>query len=128
MQAQDIVIGIAASGRTPFVKGALVYAQQMGATTVSLTSNPQSMISKYADIAIEVTTGPEILTGSTRLKAATAHKQILNMITTTTMIKLGKVYKNLMVDVHASNFKLRERAKRLYVMQRVFPIKRLKAY
>ncbi|QDQ00444.1 N-acetylmuramic acid 6-phosphate etherase [Lysinibacillus fusiformis] len=113
LQAQDIVIGIAASGRTPFVKGALVYAQQMGATTVSLTSNPQSMISKYADIAIEVTTGPEILTGSTRLKAATAHKQILNMITTTTMIKLGKVYKNLMVDVHASNFKLRERAKKI---------------
>ncbi|MGE6513892.1 N-acetylmuramic acid 6-phosphate etherase [Lysinibacillus sphaericus] len=113
LQAQDIVIGIAASGRTPFVKGALVYAQQMGATTVSLTSNPQSMISDYAHIAIEVMTGPEILTGSTRLKAATAHKQILNMITTTTMIKLGKVYKNLMVDVHASNFKLRERAKKI---------------
>ncbi|MGE7093844.1 N-acetylmuramic acid 6-phosphate etherase [Lysinibacillus sp. NPDC048646] len=113
LQTQDIVIGIAASGRTPFVKGALVYAQQMGATTVSLTSNPQSMISEYADIAIEVMTGPEILTGSTRLKAATAHKQILNMITTTTMIKLGKVYKNLMVDVHASNFKLRERAKKI---------------
>ncbi len=112
LQAKDIVIGIAASGRTPFVKGALVYAQQIGAKTVSLTSNPQSMISRYADIAIEVMTGPEILTGSTRLKAATAHKQILNMITTTTMIKLGKVYKNLMVDVHASNVKLRERAKK----------------
>ncbi|WP_107924947.1 N-acetylmuramic acid 6-phosphate etherase [Lysinibacillus parviboronicapiens] len=113
LQAKDIVIGIAASGRTPFVKGALVYAQQIGAKTVSLTSNPQSMISRYADIAIEVMTGPEILTGSTRLKAATAHKQILNMITTTTMIKLGKVYKNLMVDVHASNVKLRERAKKI---------------
>ncbi|MFJ7733378.1 N-acetylmuramic acid 6-phosphate etherase [Lysinibacillus sp. NPDC097231] len=113
LSAQDVVIGIAASGRTPFVKGALVYARQIGAQTISLTSNPQSIISDYADIAIEVITGPEILTGSTRLKAATAHKQILNMITTTTMIKLGKVYKNLMVDVHASNFKLRERAKKI---------------
>jgi N-acetylmuramic acid 6-phosphate etherase len=113
LSAQDVVIGIAASGRTPFVKGALVYAQRIGARTISLVSNPQSVISAYADIAIEVITGPEILTGSTRLKAATAHKQILNMITTTSMIKLGKVYKNLMVDVHASNFKLRERAKKI---------------
>ncbi|WP_285395692.1 N-acetylmuramic acid 6-phosphate etherase [Lysinibacillus sp. fls2-241-R2A-57] len=113
LSAQDVVIGIAASGRTPFVKGALVYAQQIGARTISLASNPQSVISAYANIAIEVITGPEILTGSTRLKAATAHKQILNMITTTSMIKLGKVYKNLMVDVHASNFKLRERAKKI---------------
>lgn len=110
---RDVVIGIAASGRTPFVKGALSYAQQLGAKTISLVSNAHSVISEHADIAIEVITGPEILTGSTRLKAATAHKQILNMITTTTMIKLGKVYKNLMVDVHASNFKLRERAKHI---------------
>ncbi|WP_342545681.1 N-acetylmuramic acid 6-phosphate etherase [Lysinibacillus sp. FSL K6-4013] len=110
---RDVVIGIAASGRTPFVKGALIYAQQLGAKTISLVSNAHSVISEHADIAIEVITGPEILTGSTRLKAATAHKQILNMITTTTMIKLGKVYKNLMVDVHASNFKLRERAKHI---------------
>ncbi|WP_312125593.1 N-acetylmuramic acid 6-phosphate etherase [Lysinibacillus boronitolerans] len=110
---RDVVIGIAASGRTPFVKGALIYAQQLGAKTISLVSNAHSVISEHADIAIEVITGPEILTGSTRLKAATAHKQILNMITTTTMIKHGKVYKNLMVDVHASNFKLRERAKQI---------------
>ena len=110
---RDVVIGIAASGRTPFVKGALIYAQQIGAKTISLVSNSHSAISQYTDIAIEVITGPEILTGSTRLKAATAHKQILNMITTATMIKLGKVYKNLMVDVHASNFKLRERAKHI---------------
>lgn len=110
---RDVVIGIAASGRTPFVKGALIYAQQLGAKTISLVSNAHSVISEHADIAIEVITGPEILTGSTRLKVATAHKQILNMITTTTMIKLGKVYKNLMVDVHASNFKLRERAKHI---------------
>ncbi len=110
---RDVVIGIAASGRTPFVKGALIYAQQIEAKTISLVSNSHSAISQYTDIAIEVITGPEILTGSTRLKAATAHKQILNMITTATMIKLGKVYKNLMVDVHASNFKLRERAKQI---------------
>lgn len=113
LSAEDVVIGIAASGRTPFVKGALLYARQIGAQTISLASNPHSIISAHADIAIEVITGPEILTGSTRLKAATAHKQILNMITTTTMIKLGKVYKNLMVDVHASNYKLRERAKKI---------------
>jgi len=108
---KDVIIGIAASGRTPYVKGALKYANGRGATTVSLTSNEKSSISEHADIHIEVITGPEILTGSTRLRAATAHKMVLNMISTTSMIKLGKVYKNLMVDLNASNFKLRERAK-----------------
>lgn len=106
----DTVIGIAASGRTPYVIGALRYAQSIGATAISLTSNKDSLISRYADIKIEVITGPEILTGSTRLKAATAHKQILNMISTTSMIKIGKVYENLMVDVNISNVKLMERA------------------
>jgi len=110
---QDVIIGIAASGRTPYVKGALIYANSCGATTVSLVSNEQSMISNYADINIEVVTGPEILTGSTRLRAATAHKIILNMISTTAMIKTGKVYKNFMVDLNASNYKLRERAKKM---------------
>ncbi|HSO56703.1 MAG TPA: N-acetylmuramic acid 6-phosphate etherase [Paenisporosarcina sp.] len=109
----DVIIGIAASGRTPYVKGALVYANSCHATTVSLSSNENSLISMYADINIEVVTGPEVLTGSTRLRAATAHKMILNMITTTSMIKTGKVYKNLMVDLNASNFKLRERAKQM---------------
>jgi N-acetylmuramic acid 6-phosphate etherase len=109
----DVIIGIAASGRTPYVKGALVYANSCHATTVSLSSNENSLISIYADIKIEVVTGPEVLTGSTRLRAATAHKMILNMITTTSMIKTGKVYKNLMVDLNASNFKLRERAKQM---------------
>ncbi|MGE7624515.1 N-acetylmuramic acid 6-phosphate etherase [Viridibacillus sp. NPDC096237] len=109
----DVVIGIAASGSTPFVKGALVYARSVGAKTMSLTSNPNSIISEYTDIAIEVDTGPEILTGSTRLKAASAHKMVLNMISTATMVQLGKVYKNLMVDLHASNNKLKERAKRI---------------
>ncbi|MCZ8537367.1 N-acetylmuramic acid 6-phosphate etherase [Paenisporosarcina quisquiliarum] len=109
----DVIIGIAASGRTPYVKGALVYANSCGATTVSLTSNENSTISNYADIKIEVVTGPEVLTGSTRLRAATAHKMILNMISTASMIKTGKVYKNLMVDLNASNYKLRERAKQM---------------
>lgn len=107
----DVVIGVAASGRTPYVIGALQYAKQIGASTVSLSSNKESLISQYADINIEVVTGPEILTGSTRMKAATAHKLILNMVTTTSMIKLGKVYENLMVDLKVSNQKLRERAK-----------------
>lgn len=109
----DVIMGIAASGRTPYVKGALQYANSCGATTVSLSSNKNAIISKYADISIEVLTGAEVLTGSTRLRAATAHKMILNMITTTAMIKTGKVYKNLMVDLHASNYKLRERAKKM---------------
>ncbi|MFD1607481.1 N-acetylmuramic acid 6-phosphate etherase [Oceanobacillus luteolus] len=109
----DVVIGIAASGRTPFVTGALKYAEEIGATTVSLTSNKGSVISKYAEIKIEVETGPEVLTGSTRMKAATAHKMILNMITTVSMIKIGKVYENLMVDLKVSNRKLEERAKNI---------------
>ncbi|MFY3791426.1 N-acetylmuramic acid 6-phosphate etherase [Ureibacillus sp. MALMAid1270] len=109
----DVVIGIAASGRTPYVIGALKYANQCGATTVSLTSNENSIISQYASINIEVVTGPEILSGSTRLRAATAHKMILNMISTTSMIKMGKVYQNFMVDLNASNYKLKERAKKI---------------
>lgn len=106
----DIVIGIAASGRTPYVIGALKYAQSIGATTASLVSNENALISKFADIKMEVITGPEVLTGSTRMKAASAHKSILNMITTTSMIKIGKVYENLMVDLKISNHKLLERA------------------
>jgi len=109
----DVVVGIAASGRTPYVTGALKYAQSIGASTVSLTSNKDAKISQHADVKIEVITGPEVLTGSTRLKAATAHKLILNMLSTTTMIKVGKVYENLMVDVKVSNFKLKERAKNI---------------
>lgn len=109
----DVIIGIAASGRTPYVIGALKFANSCGAITVSLSSNEQSVISEYADIKLEVVTGAEVLTGSTRLRAASAHKMILNMISTTAMIKTGKVYKNLMVDLNASNYKLRERAKEI---------------
>jgi N-acetylmuramic acid 6-phosphate etherase len=110
---RDVVIGITASGRTPYPIGALKYAKSIGAYTVSLTCNEEALITQYADCGIEVVVGPEVLTGSTRMKAATAHKMILNMISTATMVKLGKVYENLMVDVHASNYKLKERAKRM---------------
>lgn len=113
LTSKDVVIGIAASGRTPYVKGALKYAGTCGAVTVSLSSNTNSEISEDADIEIEVVTGPEILTGSTRLRAATAHKMILNMISTASMVKTGKVYHNFMIDLNASNLKLRERAKKI---------------
>jgi N-acetylmuramic acid 6-phosphate etherase len=106
----DTVIGIAASGRTPYVIGALRYARSIGAKTVALSCNENAAISKEADQAIEVIVGPEVLTGSTRLKAGTAHKMILNMISTSSMILIGKAYENLMVDVHVSNLKLKERA------------------
>ena len=110
---KDVVIGITASGRTPYPIGALKYARSLGAYTISLSCNKDSLISSYADCEIEVIVGPEVLTGSTRMKAATSHKMILNMISTATMVRLGKVHENLMVDVHASNYKLKERAKRI---------------
>ncbi|WP_336511437.1 N-acetylmuramic acid 6-phosphate etherase [Alteribacter salitolerans] len=113
LSKRDIVIGIAASGRTPFVIGALQFANKAGAASVALSCNPSSEIGSVAKISIETIVGPEILTGSTRLKSATAHKMVCNMISTTVMIKLGKVYENLMVDLHASNYKLYERAKRI---------------
>ncbi|WP_028546288.1 N-acetylmuramic acid 6-phosphate etherase [Paenibacillus taiwanensis] len=111
LNAADVVIGIAASGRTPYVVGAMQYAQDRGAATVSLTCNDSSAISRFADVKIEVLVGPEVVTGSTRMKAATAHKMILNTISTSVMIRLGKVYENLMVDLNASNYKLQERAR-----------------
>ncbi|MCE4050845.1 MULTISPECIES: N-acetylmuramic acid 6-phosphate etherase [Bacillaceae] len=110
LTAYDTVIGIAASGRTPYVTGALLFARSVGAKAIALSCNNQSVISEAADHSIEVVVGPEVLTGSTRLKAATAQKMILNMISTATMIQLGKAYENLMVDVHVSNYKLKERA------------------
>lgn len=113
LSKNDIVIGITASGRTPYPIGGVKYAKQVGAFTVGLTSNKNSVINQNTDIGIEVIVGPEVLTGSTRMKAATAHKMILNMISTAAMVKLGKVYENLMVDLHASNFKLKERAKKI---------------
>jgi N-acetylmuramic acid 6-phosphate etherase len=113
LTAQDAVVGIAASGRTPYVVGALIYARQVGAATVGISCNAPAPVLDAADIPIPVIVGPEILTGSTRLKAGTAQKLILNMLSTATMIKLGKVYNNLMVDVKVSNQKLAERARRI---------------
>ncbi|MDH5162905.1 N-acetylmuramic acid 6-phosphate etherase [Heyndrickxia oleronia] len=113
LKDMDIVVGIAASGRTPYVIGALEYSKSIGAKTIALSCNEQAEISHYADLGIEVIVGPEILTGSTRLKSATAQKMVLNMFTTATMIKLGKVYGNLMVDLNPSNIKLIERARNI---------------
>ena len=109
----DSVIGIAASGRTPYAIGAMEYARSIGALSVALTCNPNSEMSKYADVAIEVDTGPEVLAGSTRMKAGTAQKLVLNMISTVTMINLGKTFGNLMVDLQVTNVKLRDRAIRI---------------
>ena len=110
---KDSLVGIAASGRTPYVVGALKYAKEIGAASIALSCNLNSELSKYADIAIEVDTGAEILAGSTRLKAGTAQKLVLNMISTVSMINLGKTYGNLMVDLQVSNIKLRDRAMRI---------------
>ena len=110
---KDSLVGIAASGRTPYVVGALQYAKEVGAGSIALSCNLNSELSKYADIAIEVDTGTEILAGSTRLKAGTAQKLVLNMISTVSMINLGKTYGNLMVDLQVSNIKLRDRAIRI---------------
>ncbi|GIP31136.1 N-acetylmuramic acid 6-phosphate etherase [Paenibacillus sp. J2TS4] len=113
LTSSDVVVGIAASGRTPYAMGALKYAGQVGATTIAVSCNANAAISQFATHKIEAVTGPEIIAGSTRLKAATAQKMILNMLTTATMIKLGKVYGNLMVDLQLSNKKLRERARHM---------------
>lgn len=113
LNERDTVVGIAASGRTPYVIGALEYAKEVKASTVSLSCNSNAAISPYAEVALEVETGPEVLTGSTRLKAGTAQKLVLNMLSTTSMIGIGKVYQNLMVDVQATNEKLVERSKRI---------------
>ncbi|GAA1711098.1 N-acetylmuramic acid 6-phosphate etherase [Propioniferax innocua] len=110
---RDTVVGIAASGRTPYVLGALEHARSVGASTVAVSCNPDSAIGRLAQIAIEVDNGPEVLTGSTRMKAGTSQKIILNMLSTAAMVRLGKVYGNLMVDVVPTNAKLRERAVRI---------------
>ncbi len=109
----DTVVGIAASGRTPYAIGAMEFARSVGALSVALTCNPNSEMSKFADVAIEIDSGPEILAGSTRMKAGTAQKLVLNMISTVTMINLGKTFGNLMVDLQVTNVKLRDRAIRI---------------
>ena len=114
--SKDVLVGIAASGRTPYVIGALEYAKSLGSVTVSITSNPNSAMANIVDIVIDTVVGPEVLTGSSRLKSGTAQKLVLNMLTTASMILMGKCYQNLMVDVQSSNEKLKARAIRI-VMQ-----------
>jgi N-acetylmuramic acid 6-phosphate etherase len=112
-QARDVVVGIAVSGRTPYVMGALDYAKSQGAVTVALTCNPDSPIARMADISIAPLVGPEVITGSTRMKSGTAQKLVLNMLSTASMVRIGKTYGNLMVDMIASNGKLVARAARM---------------
>ena len=113
---KDVVIGLAASGRTPFTVAALEYARQVGAKTIAITSNPRTPITKAAELSIVVETGPEVVAGSTRMKAGTAEKMVLNMISTGAMVRLGYVYGNLMVNLHRKNSKLAERS--LGIVQR----------
>ena len=109
----DCVVGIAASGRTPYVMGAIEYARSVGALTIALTSNPNSQLGKISDHALDIDSGPELLAGSTRLKSGTAQKLVLNMISTVSMVRLGKTFGNLMVDLQVSNEKLADRAVRI---------------
>jgi len=111
----DSVVGIAASGTTPYVLAAVAYAKQHGALTIGVTANRKSPLARAANIAITPDVGPEVLTGSTRLKAGTAQKLVLNMLSTATMVRLGHAYENLMIDLTKTNRKLRDRAKRILV-------------
>ncbi|MEK3613515.1 N-acetylmuramic acid 6-phosphate etherase [Lactobacillus crispatus] len=113
LTSKDVVLGLAASGRTPYVIGGLDYAQKIGAGTISIACVNNSLIGKHAEIAIEAVVGPEVITGSTRMKAGTAQKMILNTISTGVMIKQGKVYQNVMIDVLPTNKKLVNRAIRI---------------
>ena len=112
-QPEDVLVGIAASGRTPYVLGAIGEARKLGAVTIAVTANPDSELARSVDIPIAPVTGPEVVTGSTRLKAGTAQKLVLNMLTTAAFIRLGYVYGNLMVNVQPTNVKLLERARRI---------------
>lgn len=113
LTGKDVVVGIAASGRTPYVLGALDYARAAGAFAIGFSCNPDARIVRHADLSISPLVGPEVLSGSTRLKAGTATKMVLNMLTTGAMVRLGKTYSNLMVDLRATNIKLAERARRI---------------
>ncbi|GAA2431278.1 N-acetylmuramic acid 6-phosphate etherase [Streptomyces glaucus] len=116
LTADDTVVGVSASGRTPYALGAVAHARALGALTVGLAGNPGSPLAAAAEHGIEIVTGPELIAGSTRLKAGTAQKLVLNMFSTITMIRLGKTYGNLMVDVRASNDKLRARSRRIVAL------------
>ena len=112
---KDAVVGIAASGRTPYVVGALKYSKQLGALTIALASNKNSAIAEVAEVQIEIDSGPEVLSGSTRMKSGTAQKLVLNMLSTGAMILMGKTFGNLMVDLQVNNVKLCDRAERIIV-------------
>ncbi|EGT3782820.1 TPA: N-acetylmuramic acid 6-phosphate etherase [Clostridioides difficile] len=114
--SKDVICGIAASGRTPYVIGAMEYAKELGCAVLSITMNPNSEMSKKADLPINIIVGAEVIMGSTRMKSGTAQKMVCNMLTTASMVKMGKVYSNLMVDVKTSNEKLLERAKRIIMI------------
>ncbi len=113
LKKEDVVVGVAASKRTPYVLGALKYAKKAGAKTIFVFCNPGKGLKVKPDVTISPLLGPEVITGSTRMKAGTAQKLILNMLTTCSMIKIGKVYQNLMVDLQAKSQKLSERSKRI---------------
>lgn len=113
LNENDVVVGIAASGRTPYVLGAMKHARKIGARVISLSNNADTPMTPLADVSIEAVVGPEVVMGSTRMKAGSAQKMILNMLTTTAMIRMGKVYRNFMVDLNPSNEKLIHRAKRM---------------
>ncbi|MFJ6052394.1 N-acetylmuramic acid 6-phosphate etherase [Streptomyces sp. NPDC092307] len=123
----DTVVGISASGRTPYAIGAVEFARTRGALTVGLSCNAGSVLAAAADHGIEVVVGPELLTGSTRLKAGTAQKLVLNLISTITMIRLGKTYGNLMVDMRSTNDKLRARARRIVALATGAPDEEIEA-
>ncbi|WP_435599656.1 N-acetylmuramic acid 6-phosphate etherase [Streptomyces sp. C10-9-1] len=127
LSEDDTVVGVSASGRTPYAVGAVEHARRLGALTVGLSCNAGSALGAAAEHSVEVVTGPELITGSTRLKAGTAQKLVLNMISTVTMIRLGKTYGNLMVDVRASNDKLRARSRRIVALATGAPDDRIEA-
>ena len=122
---KDVVVGIAASGHTPFTVAAVNYARRKGANTVAVTCSPGSSLEKTADLAIVVDVGPEVISGSTRMKAGTAQKMVLNMISTGTMVRLGRVYGNLMVNAHLTNSKLQERG--IAILQQAAGVDRAEA-
>ncbi|HDJ30267.1 MAG TPA: N-acetylmuramic acid 6-phosphate etherase, partial [Candidatus Acetothermia bacterium] len=113
MSEKDLIVGISASGETPFVLGLIEAAKQRSIKTVGITNNPQSTLARLVEIPIVVVVGPEVIAGSTRMKAGTAQKLVLNMLSTTAMVKLGKVYDHFMIDLQASNSKLRRRAEEM---------------
>ena len=119
LSSADVVCAVAASGRTPYTIGALDYAKSVGAAAIAVSNNKDSELGRHADVAIEVETGPEALSGSTRLKAGTAQKLVLNILSTATMVKQGKTYSNLMVDVNATNKKLHARC--VNILREIFP-------